>query len=127
MILAITTSVNIVLNITVDSWPVKCESSSCLRLRDSLMPFMKVVEHCCTKVGWDEETTSMYNEVIVDCEMIFDTPKLLLRSRQGGFLVGETSCDELFEILIFLIFVCILPQLLKVQILWLGCARHNAS
>ena len=39
-----------------------------------MVSFMKTVEDCCSKVGWNEQATFMDNEVIIDCEVIFDFP-----------------------------------------------------
>ena len=56
------------------------------------------------------EMAAVYYEVIIDTEVVLDTPKVLKHVFQAGFLVWETVQDDLFKYLIFPVFSSMSPD-----------------
>ncbi len=59
------------------------------------MRFMETTEHGSTEGGRNKQAASIHYEIIVNAKLVLDAPKLLHCLMQGGFLVGESSSNEI--------------------------------
>ena len=111
MVLAMWASFDEIFNVCVNTRPIECEVSSCLRSYDTLVGLMESTEHRCSEAVGDVEAAAAHYEVILNAEVVLDTPEFLQRIFQAGFLIWKANQDGVFKCLVFLIFSGVSPDL----------------
>ena len=61
----------------IDVRPIDREAGLCMRSGDTLVSFLESTEHCCSETMGDVEVTAVHYHIVIDGEVVFDTPKFL--------------------------------------------------
>ena len=101
-------------NVLIDAGPVDGEAGSCLGATNSLVSIVKAAEHCGAKACRNQQATAVHNQIIIDAEVVLDTPKPFQRVWQGSFGTGESFCDDQLEGLVCLVLFSVVSEFLEV-------------
>ena len=78
---------------------------------------MESTEHRCSEGMWNVEPAAIYDEVVVNAEVVFDAPILLHWFFQASFIIWEATDDGLFKDLVLLIVCSLSPEFVEMQAL----------